>query len=77
MKKKATITVSLNNKSFVTSFDTREDVKEYEIADEAYRVGLMFAETQAIATYGKRPPEFKFAEFLRNLDYDYKIEEVH
>ena len=74
--RKATIIVSLNGKSFETSFEIDERVEEYEIADEAYRVGLLFADTQMIATYGHRVSDYKFAEFLRKLEYEYKIEEV-
>lgn len=74
--RKATIIVSLNDKSFETSFEIDEFVQEYQIADEAYRVGLLFANTQIIATYGHRVSEHKLAEILRKLEYDYTIEEV-
>lgn len=76
--RKANIVVSLNGKSFATEFDITDETKEYQIADEAYKLGLLFAETQLIAKYGsiKRISSNQFAEILRNLDYTYSIQEI-
>lgn len=76
--RKANIVVTLNGQVFATEFDITDETKEYQIADEAYRLGLLFAETQLIAKYGsrKRVSSNQFAETLRNLDYTYSIQEI-
>lgn len=71
----ATIVCSINGKEFKTSFDITEATPEYLVADEAYRVAMLFAETQFIAQYGYRPASsHEFAKFLSSLDYSYTIE---
>lgn len=74
-KMTATIVCSVNGKEFKTSFDIGEATPEYLIADEAYRVAMLFAETQFIAQYGYRPAgSHEFAKFLSSLDYSYTID---
>lgn len=74
-KMTATIECSINGKEFKTSFEISEKTPEYLIADEAYRVAMLFAETQFIAQYGYRPASsHEFAKFLSSLDYSYSID---
>lgn len=71
----ATIVCSINGKEFKTSFDISATTPEYLVADEAYRVAMLFAETQFIAQYGYRPAgSHEFAKFLSSLDYSYTID---
>ena len=71
----ATIVCSINGKEFKTSFDLSATTPEYLVADEAYRVAMLFAETQFIAQYGYRPASsHEFAKFLSSLDYSYTID---
>lgn len=71
----ATIVCSVNGKEFKTSFEISATTPEYLIADEAYRVAMLFAETQFIAQYGYRPAgSHEFAKFLSSLDYSYTID---
>lgn len=71
---KATINCAVNGKHFTTTFDVTASTPEYLIADEAYRVAMLFAETQFIAQYGYRPAgSHEFAKFLSSLDYSYTI----
>ena len=72
---KATINCVVNGKRFTTTFDITASTPEYLIADEAYRVAMLFAETQFIAQYGYRPAgSHEFAKFLSSLDYSYSID---
>ena len=74
-KMTATIVCSVNGKEFKTSFNISEKTPEYLIADEAYRVAMLFAETQFIAQYGYRPANsHEFAKFLSSLNYSYTID---
>ncbi len=73
--KECTITVSLRNKNFESHFAVEEDTPEYLLADEAYRLALMFVETQAIAMYGYFTHR-QFADLLKEVDYNYVVEEV-
>ena len=75
MKRIAIINVSLKGKTFTSKFPIDETVQEYQIADEAYRLGLMFADTQVLAIYGHKISSYKFAEFLNDLEYNYEIKE--
>ena len=71
----ATIVCSVNGKEFKTSFEIIVKTPEYLIADEAYKVDMLFDETQFIAQYGYRPAgSHEFAKFLSSLDYSYTIE---
>lgn len=71
----ATIKCAVNGKHFTTAFEVDKTTPEYLIADEAYRVAMLFAETQFIARYGYRPANsHEFAKFLSSLDYSYTIE---
>lgn len=73
-KMTATIVCSVNGKEFKTSFEINATTPEYLIADEAYRIAMLFAETQFIAQYGYRPAgSHEFAKFLSSLDYSYTI----
>lgn len=74
-KMTATIVCSINGKEFKTSFAISPTTPEYLIADEAYRIAMLFAETQFIAQYGYRPASsHEFAKFLSSLDYSYTID---
>lgn len=72
---KVTINVSFRDKTLQSTYET-PSYREYEVADEAYRIGLLFAETQTIAEYGHPLSPFEFGESLKGLDYDYSIEVI-
>ena len=52
------------------------ETKEYEIADRAFQLALMFVQTRAIAERGRKPSGYEFGKLLEETEYDYKIEEV-
>lgn len=76
MTRIATIRVYLKGKTFVSEFPINDYIQEYQIADEAWRLALHFADTQAIAMYGHDIPSAKFNELLNDLDYTYEIKEI-
>lgn len=45
----AIITCSIENKTFESHFPIDRETPEYMIADEAYRLAILFAQTQFIA----------------------------
>lgn len=65
------IKVTVRGHSFATQFQS--DKPEYAIADEAYRLALMFANTRVIAEYGHALSGHEFGKFLEDMDYDYTI----
>lgn len=69
--KNVRIHVTCHGREYVTTF--RSDKPEYVIADEAYRLALIFADTCALADYGHRIPSYQFATYLEDLDYDYSF----
>lgn len=69
--KKVSIKISIRDHSFVSSFES--DAPEYAIADEAYRLALMFADTRVLAEYGHPLSGYEFGAFLEDLEYDYTI----
>ena len=71
---KVTITCSINDHSYETQFICEPTTKEYIIADEAYRIAILFASTQAIVKYGHPIDGHQLAEFLKDLDYNYTIQ---
>ena len=71
----AAIHVSLRGKTFDSKFPIKQETPEYKVADEAYRLGMLFAHTQMLAVYGKPVPDYKFGEFIQDLDYTYEIQE--
>lgn len=71
----AIITCSIENKTFESHFPIDRETPEYMIADEEYRLAILFAQTQFIAKFGRIISGYDFGEFLKNLDYDYKIKE--
>ena len=73
--RKVAITATINDKNFTTSFTIDNNVKEYQIADEAYRLAMLFAETQVIARDGYANTD-TLIEVLTELDYNYTIEET-
>lgn len=73
---KALIKVTLGDSTFETTLTLDKSVPVYVIADEAYRLALMFAETQYIARYGHPVIIHEFAEMLKELDYSYSIDGV-
>ncbi len=75
MKRICIITCSINSNSFTTSFYLEHEVPEYVLADEAWRVALLFAQTQAIAALGCCYSSHQFAKFMEDLKYDYIIKE--
>lgn len=70
---KVKITVTLNKKSFISTYETSNETPEYKIADDAFRVALLFAETQVFATFGHAISGYEFGKFIENLDYKYEI----
>lgn len=76
MKRQAYITITFNGKTFNDSFPIEPYIQEYQISDEAYRLALLFAQTQIIAIFGHKVPFHKCASLFETLDYDYRIEEV-
>lgn len=71
----AVISCSIEDKNFTTKFPISKTIPEYMIADEAYRLAIIFAQTQYIAKFGYLSSNHDFGIFLKNLDYNYKIEE--
>lgn len=57
------------------SYDS--ETKEYEIADRAFQLALMFVQTRAIAERGRKPSGYEFGKLLEETEYNYKIEEVN
>lgn len=68
--------VTLGNGSFETTAKYDESLPMYVFADEAYKIALMFAETQYIARYGHPIDIHEFAEMLKELDYSYEVNGV-
>lgn len=73
---KVTITVTLGLRDFRTTFTLDKHIPEYIIADKAYALALSFAETQYIARYGHPIEMHTFAEMLKELDYNYTVEDI-
>lgn len=71
----AVISCSIEDRNFTTKFPISKTIPEYMIADEAYRLAIIFAQTQYIAKFGYLSSDYDFGIFLKNLDYNYKIEE--
>ena len=71
----AIITCSIEDATFESHFPIDKGTPEYMIADEAYRLAILFAHTQFIARFGRLISGYDFGEFLKKLDYDYKIKE--
>lgn len=74
---KITINCSIDNHTFSTTRTLERRPQEYEIADEAYTVALMFAYTQMLAKFGYALSDWEYGKFLSTLDFEYKIEEVN
>lgn len=74
--RRAYVNVTFAGKSFKSNFDIEDHIQEYQVADEAYRLAMLFAETQVIAEYGHMVSFHKFVELLQQLDYNYYIMEV-
>lgn len=73
--KRVTISCHLGQEEFSCTFVPSYEMPEYMIADEAWRLALLFAETQAIATIGPGFSMHDLAVLLEQLTYDYKVEE--
>ena len=71
----AVIYCSIEDRNFTTIFPISKTTPEYIIADEAYRLAIIFAQTQYSAKFGYLSSDHDFGIFLKNLDYNYKIEE--
>lgn len=71
----AIITCSIEDATFESHFAIDKETPEYMIEDEAYRLAILFAQTQFIARFGRLTSGYDFGEFLKKLDYDYKIKE--
>lgn len=69
--KNARIVVSFHGQSYEETFKT--DKPEYAVADEAYRVAMLFAETRIIAERGYMVSSYEFGQILEDLDYDYSL----
>lgn len=72
----AVISVSLHSRTFEDRFPIDAKTKEYEIADRAFQLALLFAKTRAIAEYGFKPSGYEFGKLLNETEYNYHIEEV-
>ncbi len=68
------VNVSFLGKTFESTYQVEDNVEEYKISDDAYRLAMLFAETQVIAKYGHMIPIHKFSDLLQDLDYEYTIE---
>ena len=75
--KNAVISISFHSKTFEDRFPIDAETKEYEIADRAFQLVLMFIQTQAIAEKGHKPSDYEFGKLLEEADYTYKIEEIN
>lgn len=75
--KTAVISVSLHSKTFEDRFPIDSETKEYEIADRAFQLALMFVQTRAIAERGRKPSGYEFGKLLEETEYNYKIEEIN
>lgn len=73
--KTAVISISLHSKTFEDRFSIDSKTEEYEIADRAFQLALMFVQTQAIAEKGRKPSDYEFSKLLEEVDYNYTIEE--
>lgn len=63
----AIITCSIEDATFESHFAIDKETPEYMIADEAYRLAILFAQTQFIARFGRLISGYDFGEFLKNL----------
>lgn len=50
------------------------DIKEYEIADRAFQLAVLFAQTMFISQHGYKPNGDELGRLLRDIEYDYKKE---
>lgn len=75
--KSAVISISLHSKTFEDRFPIDSETKEYEIADRAFQLALMFIQTRVIAEKGRKPSGYEFEKLLKETEYTYKIEEVN
>lgn len=73
---KITINCSVNGQTFQTVRTVERRPADYEVADEAYVIALMFAETQMLKKYGCVISDWEYGKFLSTLDFSYTIEEV-
>lgn len=71
----AVINVTLRDKTFQSKFPINQETPEYKIADEAYKVGMLFAHTQMLAQFGMPISGYEFEKFIQDLDYTYEIRE--
>ncbi len=74
--RKVKVNISFLGKTFESNYEVGDNIEEYKISDDAYRLAMLFAETQVIAKYGHMVPIHKFADLLQTLDYEYIIGEV-
>ena len=73
---KITINCSINDQNFQVVRTGERRPADYEVADEAYMIALMFAETQMLKQYGYTISDWEYGKFLSTLDFSYTIEEV-
>lgn len=76
MNRTVDINLSLGDKTFNSSFPIGKNIKEEQIDDEAYRLSLMFVNTEIFARYGNRIPTNAFETLWKELSYSYTIKEV-
>lgn len=70
---KVSISVKIENNVFTSEFTPEHELPEYIIADEAWRLGLLFARTRAIAENGPNPTSYELSKMLEKLEYTYSI----
>ena len=74
--KTAAISISFHSKTFEDRFPIDAETKEYEIADRAFQLALMFIQARVIAEQGRKPSNYEFGKLLEETEYSYKIEEI-
>lgn len=73
----AIITCSIENKTFESHFPIDRETPEYMIADEAYRLAILFAQTQFIAKFGRIISGYDLANFSKILIMIIKSKKRH
>lgn len=70
----AIINVKFRGETFTSQLSAAEGTPAYIIADEAYKLALLFAETRVLAECGHPIPLAELGEILREIDYNCGIQ---
>lgn len=77
MKTQIRIEVSYKGQNkFVSTFALDGPIDEYIIADRAWDEALTYAQTIGKTIWGRHCDMAKIGEILRDIDYNYSIEEM-